>query len=97
MATPYEKATSVDDLPLTSAVLTAGARHLGEYCDKPNMAFLRCKYANDGNPKACLDEGLEVTLCARDLCVLSPLLCATLWFQNDMGMRFLLYLDSWGL
>ena len=63
----YEKATKVDDLPLTSAVLTAGARHLGEYCDKDNTAYLRCKFANEGDPKACLDQGNKVTLCARDL------------------------------
>ncbi len=63
----YKVATSVDDLPLTSAVLTAGARHLGEFCAKQNKEFLKCKFEAEGDPKPCLEKGAEVTLCALNL------------------------------
>ncbi len=69
MASPdaYKVATAVDDLPLTSAVLAAGARHLGEYCAKENLSFLKCKFESEGDPKPCVDHGAKVTLCALDL------------------------------
>jgi NADH dehydrogenase (ubiquinone) 1 alpha subcomplex subunit 8 len=63
----YKLATSVDDVPLTSAVLAAGARHLGEYCAKQNKDFLKCKFEAQGDPKPCLQKGAQVTLCALDL------------------------------
>ena len=63
----YAAATSIDDLPLTSAVLMAGARGLGEFCAVQNKDFLRCKFEAEGDPKPCVQKGVQATLCALDL------------------------------
>lgn len=65
----YEAAISVDDVPMTSAVLTAAARHLGEYCKAENVAYAECYEANGrgAKPGACMDQNVKVTRCAHKL------------------------------
>lgn len=61
----YTIATTTPELPLTSAVITAGARHLAESCKIANAAFSQCKADNNGNPTTCAAAGASVTECTR--------------------------------
>ena len=63
----YTIATTTPELPLTSAVITAGARHLGESCKIANAAFTKCKIDNGGDPTKCAAAGAAVTECTRGL------------------------------
>ena len=49
----------VEELKVTSAVLTAGAHYYGQFCKAQNDAFMECReYGKD--PRKCLKEGKEV-------------------------------------
>ena len=49
-----------------SPELTAAAFWIGKSCDRQNIEFFKCKAMN-ADPKACLSQGNEVTLCAQNL------------------------------
>eukprot|EP00054_Salpingoeca_dolichothecata_P033185 m.267119 g.267119 ORF g.267119 m.267119 type:complete len:139 (+) comp32235_c0_seq1:51-467(+) len=59
----YRAAGNVNELGLTSAALKAGARHLAEACALENSEYLKCKVANNGDPAACMKQGMTVTKC----------------------------------
>eukprot|EP00035_Acanthoeca_spectabilis_P021074 m.436168 g.436168 ORF g.436168 m.436168 type:complete len:134 (+) comp17946_c0_seq1:77-478(+) len=61
----YAVATSVPELKVTSAVLTAAARHIGDHCKEVNAAFVNCKKASGGDPRPCVVQGAAVTSCTR--------------------------------
>eukprot|EP00038_Savillea_parva_P027083 m.57506 g.57506 ORF g.57506 m.57506 type:complete len:137 (+) comp7767_c1_seq1:2665-3075(+) len=62
----YAVATSVAELNVTSAVLTAAARHIGETCKEANATYIACKKASGGDPIPCMVEGAGVTTCTRN-------------------------------
>ena len=49
----------VEELKVTSAVLTAGAHHYGKFCKAKNDAFMECRMLGN-DPRKCLKEGKEV-------------------------------------
>ena len=53
----------VEELDVTSAVLMAGAHHLGKQCDDDFKKFMACRY-DTRDPRKCLEEGRKVTGCA---------------------------------
>ncbi|EGD72189.1 hypothetical protein PTSG_00211 [Salpingoeca rosetta] len=59
----YKKATSVEEMKETSAVLKAAARHMGQACAEVSLGYMRCKKANNGDPTKCLEQGEAVTKC----------------------------------
>ncbi len=62
---PSEEDLTVQEIPMGTAYLRAGAMHLGKVCEAQNNEFIMCR--NELNdPRKCLDEGKEVTSCALD-------------------------------
>lgn len=59
------KDLDVEEVEITSAVLTGGAHHLGQYCDKDFKNFMGCRYGYK-DPRKCLDEGKQATKCALE-------------------------------
>ena len=49
----------VEEVKVTSAVLTAAAFHYGKYCKEKNDAFMRCRFDKQ-DPRKCLQEGKQV-------------------------------------
>lgn len=60
----YKTATTAENADVTSSMLMAAARHLGERCALQNEAYMRCKQSADGSSEKCLEEGVAVTNCA---------------------------------
>lgn len=56
----------VDDLNITSALMTGAALHYGEYCRSKNDRFMACRFESK-DPRKCLEEGREVTQCGMKL------------------------------
>ena len=50
---------NVEELKVTSAVLTGAAFHYGNYCKDKNDAFMKCRYDKQ-DPRKCLTEGKQV-------------------------------------
>eukprot|EP00271_Cylindrocystis_brebissonii_P006631 TRINITY_DN193_c0_g1_i1.p1 TRINITY_DN193_c0_g1~~TRINITY_DN193_c0_g1_i1.p1 ORF type:complete len:107 (+),score=13.99 TRINITY_DN193_c0_g1_i1:335-655(+) len=50
----------------TSAVLMSASKHISSRCADENLAFLKCKKA-DENPEKCLKQGENVTKCVLSL------------------------------
>ncbi|KJE96335.1 NADH dehydrogenase 1 alpha subcomplex subunit 8 [Capsaspora owczarzaki ATCC 30864] len=55
----------VEEIKVTSSPLLAAAKHLGEYCDTPNRAYMQCRF-DKKNPELCLEEGRYVTECTAE-------------------------------
>jgi len=55
----------VEELNITSAVLTAGAEHFSKHCKAESDAFMMCR-TGDKDPRKCLEEGRRVTQCGMD-------------------------------
>lgn len=55
----------VEDVPLGTPYLKAGAFHYGKYCEAQNNEFVLCKHETR-DPIACLPEGKVVTNCANE-------------------------------
>ena len=49
----------VEEINVTSAVLTGAAFHYGNYCKEKNDAFMRCRFEKQ-DPRKCLEEGKQV-------------------------------------
>lgn len=62
---PSEEELTTQELNLSSAALRAGAFHLGKQCEYQNNEFMLCRKEMD-DPRACLNEGKDVTNCALD-------------------------------
>ncbi|XP_070535756.1 NADH dehydrogenase [ubiquinone] 1 alpha subcomplex subunit 8-like [Ptychodera flava] len=60
---PSYEELSTPPVPVTSAVLKAGAHHYGRQCDKPNKEFMLCRH-EENDPRKCLEEGRAVSSCA---------------------------------
>lgn len=55
----------VEELNVTSAVLTGAAYHYGSHCKDENIDFMECRIETK-DPRKCLDEGKKVTKCALE-------------------------------
>ncbi|KAK7866518.1 hypothetical protein R5R35_002477 [Gryllus longicercus] len=63
MYLPTEEELTVEEVPLSSAPLRAGAFHYGKFCENENNEFMLCR--NELNdPRKCINEGKAVTACA---------------------------------
>merc|ERR1712059_48943 len=60
---PSEEELTVEEVPLGTASLRAGAMHLGKFCEVQNNEFMLCR-TETGDPRACIKEGKEVTSCS---------------------------------
>eukprot|EP00088_Acartia_fossae_P023786 TRINITY_DN24794_c0_g1_i1.p2 TRINITY_DN24794_c0_g1~~TRINITY_DN24794_c0_g1_i1.p2 ORF type:complete len:185 (-),score=51.96 TRINITY_DN24794_c0_g1_i1:340-894(-) len=60
---PEESELTVQEVPLGTPYLKAGAFHLGKVCEAENNEFMLCRIET-GDPRACLKEGKEVTSCS---------------------------------
>lgn len=52
---PTEEELTVEEVPLGTPYLKAGAQHLGKYCEAVNNEFMLCR-TETGDPRACLKE-----------------------------------------
>lgn len=72
MASPASEVTAeqldVEELKVTSALLVGAAHHYGAYCAKQNDAFMDCRI-DSKDPRKCLEEGKNVTSCAKEFFV----------------------------
>ena len=55
----------VEELNITSAVLTAGASHFANHCKAESDTFMLCR-TGDKDPRKCLEEGKNVTKCGQN-------------------------------
>ena len=62
---PSDEELTVEEVPLGSPYLRAGANHYGKYCEAQNNEFMLCRHETR-NPQACLAEGKIVTACANE-------------------------------
>jgi NADH dehydrogenase (ubiquinone) 1 alpha subcomplex subunit 8 len=60
---PTEEELTVQEVPLGTPSLRAGAFHLGKYCEVQNNEFMLCRDETN-DPRACLKEGKDVTSCS---------------------------------
>ena len=60
---PPDEELTVQELNLSSSALHAGAFHLGKQCEYQNNEFMLCRKELD-DPRACINEGKDVTSCA---------------------------------
>lgn len=71
----YKLATTTPDVALTTAEITAGARHLGQFCAAESKAFTECKVANGGDPTKCVAAGVAITRCTTAFFAAMKLSC----------------------
>eukprot|EP00092_Neocalanus_flemingeri_P010083 GFUD01010866.1.p1 GENE.GFUD01010866.1~~GFUD01010866.1.p1 ORF type:complete len:199 (-),score=38.27 GFUD01010866.1:83-637(-) len=62
---PTEAELTVQEVPLGTPSLRAGAMHLGKYCEVKNNDFMLCR-SETQDPRKCLREGAEVTSCSLE-------------------------------
>jgi len=62
---PTDAELTVDEVPLGTPSLRAGAMHMGKYCEVTNNEFMLCRNETQ-DPRKCLKEGAEVTGCAME-------------------------------
>ena len=55
----------VQELEVTSTIITTAAFQLGQYCTAPNLDFLECRRIYD-DPRPCIQKGQVVAECSRD-------------------------------
>ena len=60
---PSNAELEVEEVPLGTPFLKAGAMHLGKVCEAQNNEFMLCRHETD-DPRACLEDGKAVTSCA---------------------------------
>lgn len=61
---PTDEELTVEEVPLGTPYLRAGAFHYGKACEAENNEFLLCRHESR-DPIACLNEGKVVTACAN--------------------------------
>jgi len=62
---PTEEELTVQEVPLGTPYLKAGAFHLGKACEVQNNEFMLCRHETK-DPRACINEGKAVTSCSLD-------------------------------
>ena len=62
---PSDSELTVEECPLGTPYLKAGAFHYGKYCEAQNNEFMLCKHETS-DPVKCLPEGKIVTACANE-------------------------------
>lgn len=62
---PSDAELTVEEVPVGTPYLMAGAPHMGKYCEAQNNEFMLCRSENK-DPRKCLDDGKVVTACAMD-------------------------------
>ncbi len=55
----------VQEIPASAGALLAASNLIGHACWAETDAFLLCKAEHNDNPVKCLDQGKQVTQCAR--------------------------------
>merc|ERR1712008_73433 len=55
----------VEEVPLGTPSLKAGAMHLGKYCEIQNNEFMLCRNETQ-DPRKCLRAGADVTSCSME-------------------------------
>merc|ERR1712127_1031930 len=60
-----EQELTVEEVPLGTPSLRAGAMHLGKYCELQNNEFMLCR-TETRDPRKCLDAGNQVTSCSME-------------------------------
>jgi NADH dehydrogenase (ubiquinone) 1 alpha subcomplex subunit 8 len=62
---PTEEELTVQEMPLGTPYLKAGANHLGKYCEPQNNEFMLCRLET-GDPRKCINDGKAVTSCSLE-------------------------------
>ena len=62
---PSDAELTVEECPLGTPYLKAGAQHLGKYCEAQNNEFVLCRHETR-DPIKCLPEGKVVTACTNE-------------------------------
>merc|ERR1712226_867355 len=62
---PSDEELTVEEVPLGTPSLRAGAMHLGKYCEVQNNEFMLCR-TETRDPRKCLKEGRDVTSCSME-------------------------------
>jgi len=62
---PSDEELKVEECPLGSPYIRAGAHHLGKYCEAQNNEFMLCRHETR-DPIKCLPEGKVVTSCTNE-------------------------------
>jgi len=62
---PTEAELTVEEVPLGTPYLKAGAFHLGKTCEAVNNEFMLCRIETE-DPRMCVKEGAAVTSCSLD-------------------------------
>jgi len=63
---PTFEELTVEEVPISTPGLRAGAHHLGKYCLEVNDDFVMCKQENKNDARKCINEGKAVTSCALE-------------------------------
>lgn len=80
---PTYEELQVEEVPLGSPYLKAGAFHLGKSCETVNNEFILCRQENR-DPRACIQEGKDVTRCSNNFFRQIKQNCATQFTQYAM-------------
>ncbi|XP_040573837.1 NADH dehydrogenase [ubiquinone] 1 alpha subcomplex subunit 8 [Lepeophtheirus salmonis] len=62
---PSTEELTIQEVPLGTPYLRAGAFHLGKTCEAVNNEFMLCRQETN-DPRACLQEGKNVTNCSHN-------------------------------
>uniref|UniRef100_U5ETN5 NADH dehydrogenase [ubiquinone] 1 alpha subcomplex subunit 8 n=1 Tax=Corethrella appendiculata TaxID=1370023 RepID=U5ETN5_9DIPT len=62
---PKEEDLTVEECPLSTPALRAGAFHLGKYCEAANNEFMLCRNETK-DPRQCVEAGKAVTACSME-------------------------------
>ena len=73
---PTEAELTVEEIPLGTPSLRAGAMHLGKACEVQNNEFMLCR-SETQDPRKCLQEGKDVTSCSMQFFKKVKAMCAT--------------------
>lgn len=62
---PSPEELKTEEIPLTHNYMLASAMWLGKYCDRQSKEYMLCR-REEGDPRACLQNGMEVTKCGME-------------------------------
>jgi NADH dehydrogenase (ubiquinone) 1 alpha subcomplex subunit 8 len=83
---PSDDELTVEECPLGTPYLKAGASHLGKYCENQNNEFVLCRHETR-DPIKCLPEGKVVTACTNEFFRKVKQNCATAFTQHAMCLE----------
>ena len=83
---PTDEELTVEEVPLGSTYLRAGAFHYGKACEEQNNEFMLCRHETR-DPVRCLPEGKAVTACANKFFRSVKATCAEPFTQYAMCLE----------